>query len=427
MQRVCISIIAVAGLTMFGAAGAMAGGERVVSSAPARMEWSYDGPILVAPDGMTLYTTGADAITPGKSSCSSVPAKTYREEQAGMGPAPLIGASIHKACAQKWPPYMADVDARPMGDFALIARPEGGRQWTYRGFPLYKSIRDRKPGDRLGIASGGFGAFGRGFRLAMYNQDLPAGLKFMRRDEGLVFIAANEKPVYTPSGMRMTRACAGCDAEDFKPILAGAMTRVSGEWSTVDAGAGRRQFAFRGQPLYTAPDGMKEWEIAAAGGWKMVLYRKGPRIPSAIGKQLALIGDVYTDKAGHTLYTFNCTSPAQDGVRCDEPGDPAGYWVALCGDARECARRWRPYVAEPGARPAGDWAVVDVAYPMFTTNPGIIYPPEAPRVKAWAFRGTPVYTYYEDKVPGDAWGDGIKWIGGSSFSAMRVPGQSIIE
>ncbi|HZO56217.1 MAG TPA: hypothetical protein VFB63_26150, partial [Bryobacteraceae bacterium] len=73
------------------------------------------------------------------------------------------------------------------------------------------------------------------------------------------------------------------------------------------------------------------------------------------------------------------------------------------------------------------WSVVDVAYPMFTANPGVTYPPEVPRVKAWAYRGSPVYTYYEDKVPGEIWGDNVKWIGGSNFSALRVPGRTIQE
>ena len=69
----------------------------------------------------------------------------------------------------------------------------------------------------------------------------------------------------------------------------------------------------------------------------------------------------------------------------------------------------------------------DVAYPMFMTNPGVTYPPEAPRVKAWAYRGSPVYTYYEDKVPGDIWGDSVKWIGGSNVFALQVPGRTILH
>jgi predicted lipoprotein with Yx(FWY)xxD motif len=427
MQRLGSVAIASIGLVMFGAASVTAANEATAPNAPAHMQWTDDGPILVTPAGMSLYTNAADATTPGKSTCSNVPKKTYADQQGGMGPAPLIGADQQKSCVQRWPPYLADEHAQPSGDFSLIDRPEGGKQWTYRGLPLYQSVRDQKPGDRLGIAGGFFGGFGRGFRLAMVPQYLPAGLKFARRDEGLVLVAAEDKPVYTPSGMRITKACDGCNADNFQPILAPALAQVSGEWSIVDAGAGRRQFALKGKPLYTSPDSMSEFEIAERGGWQIVVFRKGPGTPSEIGKHLALIGDVYTDQAGHTLYTFNCNSPSQDGVRCDGPGDPAGYWVALCGDAKECARRWHPYLASRNARPVGDWSVVDVAYPMFTTNPGVTYPPEVPRVKGWAYRGNPVYTYYEDKEPGDAWGDSVKWIGGSSFSAMRVLGHAILN
>jgi hypothetical protein len=48
-------------------------------------------------------------------------------------------------------------------------------------------------------------------------------------------------------------------------------------------------------------------------------------------------------------------------------------------------------------------------------------------VKAWAYRGRPVYTYYEDKEPGDVWGNQIRWFGIGSFSAVSVPGRSIYE
>jgi len=114
-------------------------------------------------------------------------------------------------------------------------------------------------------------------------------------------------------------------------------------------------------------------------------------------------------------------------VRCDDPGDPAGYMVALCGDAKECARRWRPYRASANARPSGDFSIIEMPYPMFTTNPGALFPPDEPQIKVWAYRGNPVFTYYEDQTPGDAWGDGVKWIGGSSFMALRLPGRSFIE
>ena len=100
---------------------------------------------------------------------------------------------------------------------------------------------------------------------------------------------------------------------------------------------------------------------------------------------ITLVGDVFTTEAGLTLYVFTCTTPARDRLSCDDPGDAAGYWVALCGDAKECARRWRPYLASANAKPVGEWSVVDVAYPMFTDPLGYTYPPDAPRVKAWAY------------------------------------------
>lgn len=41
-------------------------------------------------------------------------------------------------------------DARPSGDYAIITREDGGRQWTYKGRPLYAWIKDCKPGDATG-------------------------------------------------------------------------------------------------------------------------------------------------------------------------------------------------------------------------------------------------------------------------------------
>ena len=53
----------------------------------------------------------------------------------------------------------------------------------------------------------------------------------------------------------------------------------------------------------------------------------------------------------------------------------------LCGDGKECARRWRPYQAPANSDPKGDWTVVDVAYPMFSEASGFTYAPDAPRVR----------------------------------------------
>jgi len=37
-----------------------------------------------------------------------------------------------------------------MGDWAIVTRDDGGKQWSYKGKPLYAWTKDTKPGDTSG-------------------------------------------------------------------------------------------------------------------------------------------------------------------------------------------------------------------------------------------------------------------------------------
>ncbi|HTR56568.1 MAG TPA: hypothetical protein VMM27_00160 [Casimicrobiaceae bacterium] len=89
------------------------------AQAPAKVS---DG-VLVNDAGMTLYTFDKDAG--GKSACS--------------GP-----------CAANWPPLVASASATASGDWSIVTRDDGTRQWAYKGKPLYTWSKDQKPGDRTG-------------------------------------------------------------------------------------------------------------------------------------------------------------------------------------------------------------------------------------------------------------------------------------
>jgi len=89
--------------------------------APAKVA---DG-VLVGPNGMTLYTFDRDAAAPGKSVCN--------------GP-----------CATNWPPLMAAAGGAATGDWSIVVRDDGSRQWAYKGKPVYFWAKDSKPGDRTG-------------------------------------------------------------------------------------------------------------------------------------------------------------------------------------------------------------------------------------------------------------------------------------
>ena len=84
-----------------------------------------DGDALVDAAGMTLYTFDRDPL--GKSACNA-------------------------QCAANWPPLVAPAGAKPAGDYTILARDDGRRQWAYKGKPLYVWSKDGKPGDRSGEA-----------------------------------------------------------------------------------------------------------------------------------------------------------------------------------------------------------------------------------------------------------------------------------
>ena len=91
------------------------------SAAPAKV----DNGVYVGANGMTLYTFDRDATGSGKSACNG-------------------------QCATAWPPLMAAAGASNSGEWTVITRDDGSKQWAYKGKPLYYWQRDAKPGDRTG-------------------------------------------------------------------------------------------------------------------------------------------------------------------------------------------------------------------------------------------------------------------------------------
>ena len=81
--------------------------------------------VLVGSNGMTLYTFDKDTASSGKSVCND-------------------------ACASNWPPLMASASDTASGDYSLITRDDGKKQWALKGKPLYHWVKDQKAGDMTG-------------------------------------------------------------------------------------------------------------------------------------------------------------------------------------------------------------------------------------------------------------------------------------
>jgi predicted lipoprotein with Yx(FWY)xxD motif len=45
---------------------------------------------------------------------------------------------------------MAAADAMGAGDWTIVTRDDGGKQWAYKGKPVYTWVKDTKPGDKTG-------------------------------------------------------------------------------------------------------------------------------------------------------------------------------------------------------------------------------------------------------------------------------------
>lgn len=110
------AIVLLSGFMLFSPALAQTG-------QPAKVADTAKGKVLADSKGMTLYTFDRDAS--GKSNCNG-------------------------QCAQNWPPLMAAANAAPSGNWTVVTRDDGSKQWAYKGKPLYTWVKDEKPGDVTG-------------------------------------------------------------------------------------------------------------------------------------------------------------------------------------------------------------------------------------------------------------------------------------
>ncbi|HEY2478165.1 MAG TPA: hypothetical protein VGI17_05495 [Solirubrobacterales bacterium] len=108
------------------------------------------GQVLVDSEGHTLYAFSGDS---GESS------------------------ACEGACAKAWPPLL-DESGEPQPSngtaatrFATITRPDGSRQVTYAGHPLYGFSGDKQPGEATGNGQSAFG----GTWTALKGNGNPAG------------------------------------------------------------------------------------------------------------------------------------------------------------------------------------------------------------------------------------------------------------
>lgn len=107
-------------------------------------------------------------------------------------------------------------------------------------------------------------------------------------------------------------------------------------------------------------------------GGLLLVASAGPGVAQSMPPDAKVSGGMLTDAKGMTLYTFD--KDATGKSNCNGP----------------CLVNWPALAADASATPMGDWAAI-------TRDDGS---------KQWALKGKPLYTFIQDKKPGDMTGDG---------------------
>ena len=94
----------------------------LIGAASAQSVASNNG-LLTDAGGRVLYTFDKDEA--GKSNCNG-------------------------QCAVNWPPFTAAADSKAVGEYTVVTRDDGAKQWAQKGKPLYYFVGDAKPGDANG-------------------------------------------------------------------------------------------------------------------------------------------------------------------------------------------------------------------------------------------------------------------------------------
>ncbi len=208
------------------------------------------GSYLATGGGESLYIYTADL----RGSCSSEPVTNCFDD-----------------CLLSWPAFEAGdrelVEGLDSALFGSFIRPDGARQTTYDGWPLYTYKKDLVPGDTLGQ--------GKGKVWYLAEQQLPnlvimrapaelEGIKYLADGRGHTLYAFESDDLGTNNTPPRSNCAAEC-AKDFRPFSVRALHAVTTlepeDLSVFSRGQGPAQVSFRGQPLYLAKDDGESGEM----------------------------------------------------------------------------------------------------------------------------------------------------------------------
>jgi predicted lipoprotein with Yx(FWY)xxD motif len=357
---------------------------------------------LASPPGVTFQTiTVGEGVTIPGSSSSKAGSQEVFADASGLtlyySDKDQPGRSLCTAeCLKTWRPFTASADAQDMGQWKTISRDDGSKQWAYNNKPLYTNAGDQKFGD-----SKGNGAEGETWHAASLDaaagSPIPLGISVREVADANGHALTDQKgmPLYAFAG-DLKKDAPSCGAapclHTWKPFAAPLLAVAIGDFSVVNRPDGIRQWAFKGEPLYTYSGDVELGDARGRGVDQRVAVAMMARyfMPANVAvRSNPQHGGFLVTAEGMSLYARDTTKYMGLGNHAARGGAKAepkvGMAIGTTGCVDECLKKWKALEAPADAQPWGSWSV------MTRPDGG----------KQWAYLGYALYTSANDKKPGD--------------------------
>lgn len=253
--------------------------------------YSYHAVSLVTEDGATLYRFVGDLSQDGQA-CSDA------------------------SCEPQWDPLYAPSLAIPTGDFSIVRRADGSRQWAFKSQPLFTYRGDKLPGDIHGVgidARWSVAVLSKNFQpstvsvrtlegygdtMTVNGMTLYGGYAFGKRWGGRNLRDTFKDAYHKGKKLGGT----ACDDEQclgsWKPFLASADAEYGGFWEVIPRADGTHQWAYKGFALYTYVSDAKPGDLL---GHALYDFKK-PEGSNAYLQKIAFYESVGKASGGAGIY-----------------------------------------------------------------------------------------------------------------------------
>ena len=382
---------------------------------------TIDGVVYADKNGKTIYTAGFDT-KPGISECTNEVKLRGVENHGDRFTLPNL--DHRPTCLGQTPIVAAEAGSKPVGQWTIINRPDGLKQWAYGGRPLYTSGKDYKPGE---TNQGSIDSDGAEFKALTAPVILPPEVIISKVTTARILTTVDKKlTLYTSSADTNGKSnCEGACATKWHPVVAPEIAKEQGGWTAPRRADGTRQWALNGKPLYTYSRDVFPGDYRGNDqrGWDVALAVPLTPKPDVITVYDSVVGQKFADARGMTIYVWDCTEPDNDGkTACDTPDQRSIWWLSTCGNLATCTDTWRPVLAAEGAKGDGKvWSVVTLQDQWAPVRA----PEGTPGKRAWAYKGVPVFTFKFEDSPGMMEGDLISFQNSGTWNSINAEGSDI--